>query len=102
LPSTTKTTFHAGFGYPSYHNHLRCDPFFRIYPTIIYQEVAPNRELEFTDTEKILTDIELLKEMVEKGILTEKEFKKAKKKLLAQIGQLVPNKNTEPNVSSLM
>jgi len=58
--------------------------------------------LEFTDTEKILTDIELLKEMVEKGILTEKEFKKAKKKLLAQIGQLVPNKNTEPNVSSLM
>ncbi|MBT3840373.1 MAG: hypothetical protein HOG68_08420 [Candidatus Marinimicrobia bacterium] len=58
--------------------------------------------MEFTDTEKILTDIELLKEMVEKGILTEKEFKKAKKKLLAQIGQLVPNKNTEPNVSSLM
>ncbi|HIC38350.1 MAG TPA: SHOCT domain-containing protein [Candidatus Marinimicrobia bacterium] len=100
--SNVITTFHVGFGYPSYHNHLWCDPFFRTYPTVVYREAAPNSELEFADTEQILTDIELLKAMMEKGMITEKEFQKAKKKLLSRIGELVPNQNAESNVSVLM
>ena len=59
-------------------------------------------EYKLADAEAIITQIEKLSGLRKQGILTEKEFKKAKGQLLKRLGKFVPiDKNTENSAEVL-
>lgn len=86
-------SFHAGYQY--------YDPFWRpvYWPGGSYYHSG---EYVLTNAEAIITQIEQLSALQKQGILSEKEFKRAKGRLLDRLGQYIPaEKNTE-NTSEIL
>ena len=80
----------VGFRYSRYGYY---DPFWDpwYYDSYPYRTIIFHQEnMVLVDADSILVQIEKLKAMKDEGMLTEKEFKKAKKRLLDKIGQFVP------------
>ena len=62
----------------------------------------PSGEYELADAEAIIAQIEQLSALQKQGVLTEKEFTKAKGRLLDRLGKYVPKDKNEENSAEVL
>lgn len=87
----------ASFHYPSYHY---ADPFRGpVYGWAPYG--ATHRGLELADADSIISQIEALHTLKEQGILTEREFRRAKRTLLDRLGKYVPRQDSADDAAEV-
>ena len=76
------------WGYNNWNNNYRWsyDPYW----DFSYRPINA-KEFELADADIILDQVVKLKEFNDKGIITDKEYQKTKKRLIDRVGKLIPN-----------
>lgn len=77
--------------FPRWHNNSYYGNYLSYRPVNVNQ-----RNMVLADADLIIEQIEKLKELQDNGVISAKEFTKAKKRLLKRIGELIP-KNEQKN-----
>lgn len=95
----TYSSIHIGFGY--YYRPWRSavNPFAYHDHMVIHHE---KEKLILADGEKIIQNIKRLKAFRDAGIISEKDFTKSKKKLLARIGDAIPKRKSPKHTAKVL
>ncbi len=95
----TYSSIHIGFGYHYRPRRSVVSPF------VYHDHMAYHHEKEkliVADGKKIMRQITRLKDFRDTGIITEKDFKKAKQKLLDRIGEAIPKRKSPKHTAKVL
>ena len=90
---------HIGFGYHYRPRRAFYNPFAHHNHMVIHHE---KEKLIIADGKKIMRQIQRLKDFRDAGIINDKDFTKAKKKLLGRIGEDIPKRKSPKRTAKIL